>query len=127
MEKIILVYNTESLLNNDILNNLKNEYNYNIIYNSVNDIISLLGRNNKHLIKEIEDYKRQVVSVLNSIEIVEVPIDKSLYKINKLPIEHVEYNFVNLIIKKVKETEVTKKNAYDKYNELKDMVNEYKL
>ena len=127
MEKIILVYNTESLLNNDILNNLKNEYNYNIIYNSVNDIISLLGRNNKHLIKEIEDYKGQVVSVLNSIEIVEVPKDKSLYKINKLPIEHVEYNFVNLIIKKVKETEVTKENAYDKYNELKDMVNRYKL
>jgi len=127
MEKIILVYNTESLLNNDILNNLKNEYNYNIIYNSVNDIISLLGRNNKDLIKEIEDYKGKVVSVPNSIEIVEVPIDKNLYKINKLPIEHVEYNFVNLIIKKVKETEVTKENAYDKYKELKDMVNGYKL
>ena len=98
MEKIILVYNTESLLNNDILNKLKNEYNYNIIYNSVNDIINLLGRNNKHLKKEIEDYKEQVVSVPNSIEIVEVPIDKSLYKINKLPIEHVEYNFVNFVL-----------------------------
>ena len=127
MEKIILVYNTESLLNNDILNNLKNEYKYNIVYDSVNDIISLLGRNNKHLVKEIEDYKGQVVSVPNSIEIVEVPIDKNLYKINKLPIEHIEYNFVNLIIKKIKETEVTKENAYNKYNELKDMINGYKL
>jgi hypothetical protein len=127
MEKIIIVYNTESLLNNDILNNLKNEYKYNIVYDSVNDIISLLGRNNKHLVKEIEDYKGQVVSVPNSIEIVEVPIDKNLYKINKLPIEHIEYNFVNLIIKKIKETEVTKENAYNKYNELKDMINGYKL
>ena len=127
MEKIILVYNTESLLNNDILNNLKNEYKYNIVYDSVNDIISLLGRNNKHLVKEIEDYKGQVVSVPNSIEIVEVPIDKNLYKINKLPIEHIEYNFVNLIIKKIKETEVTKENAYNKYKELKDMINGYKL
>jgi hypothetical protein len=127
MEKIILVYNTESLLNNDILNNLKNEYNYNIIYNSINDIISLLGRNNKDLIKEIEDYKGNVVSIQNSIEIVEVPIDKSLYKINKLPIEHIEYNFVNLVIKKIKETEITKENAYNKYKELKDMVNGYKL
>jgi hypothetical protein len=87
----------------------------------------MLGRANIDLINEIEGFGESAVSLVDSIEIKEVPIDKSLYRINKYPIEHIEYNIGNIIIKKIKEIEVTKENAYDEYNELKKIITKYEL
>ena len=122
MEKIILIYNFSSILNENIIHNLENKLKCKILYSTIYDVMKMLGRANIDLINEIEGFGESAVSLVDSIEIKEVPIDKSLYRINKYPIEHIEYNIGNIIIKKIKEIEVTKENAYDEYNELKKII-----
>tara|TARA_B100000959_G_C14872193_1_gene578816 strand:- start:541 stop:924 length:384 start_codon:yes stop_codon:yes gene_type:complete len=127
MERIILIYNFSSILNENIIHNLENKLKCKILYSTVYDVMKMLGRANIDLINEIEGFGESAVSLVDSIEIKEVPIDKSLYRINKYPIEHIEYNIGNIIIKKIKEIEVTKENAYDEYNELKKIITKYEL
>jgi len=127
MEKIILIYNFSSILNENIIHNLENKLKCKILYSTIYDVMKMLGRANIDLINEIEGFGESAVSLVDSIEIKEVPIDKSLYKINKYPMEHIEYNIGNIIIKKIKEIEVTKENAYDEYNELKKIITKYEL
>ena len=127
MEKIILIYNFSSILNENIIHNLENKLKCKILYSTIYDVMKMLGRANIDLINEIEGFGKSAVSLVDSIEIKEVPIDKSLYRINKYPIEHIEYNIGNIIIKKIKEIEVTKENAYDEYNELKKIITKYEL
>jgi len=127
MEKIILIYNFSSILNENIIHNLENKLKCKILYSTIYDVMKMLGRANIDLINEIEGFGESAVSLVDSIEIKEVPIDKSLYRINKYPIEHIEYNIGNIIIKKIKEIEVTKENAYDEYNELKKIITKYEL
>ena len=127
MEKIILIYNFSSILNENIIHNLENKLKCKILYSTIYDVMKMLGRANIDLINEIEGFGESAVSLVDSIEIKEVPIDKSLYKINKYPMEHIEYNIGNIIIKKIKEIEVTKENAYDEYNELKKIITKFEL